>query len=340
MLFEPIKIGNLELKNRIIAEPIVSNSGGPDGAPSKKSLEIYSEYAHSGVGMVVLEQHAVHPWGRNKLSQFRLYQDSNAAALLPLTDVFAKSGIPVVAQLNFSGAGASGKELLEEKDFRLVSPSGLRNPRDLINADSKILDASEIPEIVEAFADAARRAVMIAKYTGGVQIYACHGYLLGQFLSPLTNQRDDRYGGDIKNRARILLEVTEAVRAAVPNALVSVRLGASDQMPGRPEKGLTLKESTWVANELVSLGVDWIGISGNHCIYGIGEDDNDTAYFSPYASAIREALGDNKVPIDCAGGIRSAKKAEDILKNRVCDLVGIGRPLINDKQFVHCMKNE
>jgi len=334
MLFHPITIKNIKLKNRFIAEPIVSNSGLSDGTPSEKTLDLYTAYAHSGAGMCVVEQHAVHPWGRNKLNQFRLYQDKTAADLQLLTAIFKKANIPVAAQLNFSGAGASGKELLKEEDFRLVSPSGLRNPRDLINADSQKLEQCEIQEIVDAFAFAAQRAVMIADYTGGVQIYACHGYLIGQFLSPLTNHRCDCYGGTIKNRARLLFEITEAVRAAVPNAVVSVRLGASDQMPGQPTNGLTLDESIWIAQHLVALGVDWIGISGNHCIYGIGENDNDTAYFAPYASAIRQALGNKKVPIDCAGGIRSIKRSEELLENKACDLIGIGRPLLKDKQFI------
>ena len=339
MLFQAIKIKDIELQNRLIAEPIVSNSGNPDGTPSKKSLELYKAYAHSGVGMCVIEQHAVHPWGRNKLNQFRLYRDQDAEALRPVTAIFTEAGLPVVAQLNFSGAGASDRELLKEPDFRLVSPSGLRNPRDLIHADSQELEVQELHEITASFASAAQRAVSIAGYTGGVQIYACHGYLLGQFLSPLTNQRRDCYGGTITNRARLLLEVTEAVRSAVPHAIVSVRLGAADQLPGRSNEGLCLDESIWIAKELVALGVDWIGISGNHCIYGIGENDDDTAYFAPYASAIRRSLGKNKVPIDCAGGIRSRKKSEELLINEVCDFIGIGRPLINDKQFIHHMIN-
>jgi 2,4-dienoyl-CoA reductase-like NADH-dependent reductase (Old Yellow Enzyme family) len=342
MLFESISVRNLQLKNRLVAEPIVSNSGGNDGALTVRSLEIYEGYARSGAGLVVVEQHAVHPWGRNKLSQFRLYDDEKAAALRPLTELFRRAGVPVTAQLNFSGAGASGRELLEEEDFRLVSPSGLRNPRDLIDADSEALEAARITEIVKAFASAARRAVNIAEYTGGVQIYACHGYLLGQFLSPLTNRRTDAYGGDIKNRARFLFEVVEEVRAAVPGSVVSVRLGAADRMPGQSEDGFTLRESCWIAKELASLGVDWIGVSGNHCIYGIGENDNDTAYFAPYASAIRKAIesgNGRKIPVDCAGGIRSRAKAEELLRNKVCDLVGIGRPLIKDKEFLHRMKN-
>ena len=340
MLFESIKIGNLILKNRVIAEPIVSSGGVNGGIPTEEVLDQYSSYASSGVGMIVIEQHAIHPWGRNRNTQFRLYSDEGAKSLQPLTKFFRDADIPVVAQLNFSGAGVSalGKDLLNEPDFKLVSPSGLRNPRDLVEADSEALDIKMIPEIIDSFAQAAIRAVNIAQYNGGVQIYGCHGYLLGQFLSPLTNHRTDKYGGSLQNRARLLLEVTEAVRAVVPNANVSVRLGASDQMPGQAEEGLTLAESKWIAKELAMLGIGWLSISGNHCIYGIGEDDNDTAYFAPYAAAIHKELEGTGIPLDCAGGIRSRKTAEYLLQNGVCDLIGIGRPLLKDREFVHKMK--
>ncbi len=337
MLFERLVSGKLHLENRIVAEPVVSNSGDEKGAPTSRSLDIYDGYAKSGVGLAVIEQHAVHPWGRNRLNQFRLYGDDEAASLRPLTKLFEKSGVPVVAQLNFSGAGASDKSLLHENDFRLLSPSGARNPRDLIDADSQAIDSALLPEITDAFASAAQRAVWIAGYAGGVQIYACHGYLLGQFLSPLTNRRDDAYGGDLKCRARLLFETTRAVRAAIPDSILSVRLGASDQMPGRPETGLTLRESAMIAEELLHIGVDWIGVSGNHCIYGIGEDDGDTAYFSPYSSAIRNAVG-ARIPVDCAGGIRSREKAEELLQNGVCDLIGFGRPLVQNKAFVQGLR--
>ena len=340
MLFESIKVGNLILKNRVIAEPIVSSGGIIGGAPTKEILDHYNGYPKSGVGMVVMEQHAVHLWGRNRNTQFRLYNDESAKSLQPLTKIFRDAGVPVVAQLNFAGAGISalGKDLLDEPDFKLVSPSGLRNPRDLVEANSEALGIKMIPEIIDSFAQAAIRAVNIAQYNGGVQIYGCHGYLLGQFLSPLTNHRTDKYGGSLQNRARLLLEVTEAVRAAVPNANVSVRLGASDQMPGQVENGLTLAESKWIAKELAILGIDWLSISGNHCIYGIGEDDNDTAYFAPYAAAIHKELEGTGIPLDCAGGIRSRKTAEYLLQNGVCDLIGIGRPLLKDREFVHKMK--
>lgn len=309
MLKSQCVVGNIALHNRVVAAPVVSNSADENGLPTLESLEIYRGYAESGAGMTVVEQHAVHPWGRNKLNQFRLYDDACGLALESLTALFRQRSIPVVAQLNFAGAGASGEALLTHEDFKLVSPSGLRTPRDLIKCDSQALQRGEIASIVQSFADAAGRAVRLAKYNGGVQIYAYHGYLIGQFLSPMTNQRSNSYGGALENRARLLFEIVEAVRAAVGNHPLSVRLGAADQMPGAPEAGLMLADSVWIAEELAKMRVDWLGVSGNYCIYGIGMDDNDTAYFAPYSKAVRDSVSKYGVLVDCTGGIRTVQKA-------------------------------
>lgn len=333
-LYTNLKIKNIELKNRIIIEPIVSKSGDSNGFPSDKSIEIYEKYANSGAGMVIMEQLAVHSWGRNSMGQFRLYNDENALALRILTKIFENKDIPVVAQLNFSGAGASDKSLIKEKDFRLLSPSGLRNPRDLIQMDSKMISINEIEEIVKAFGNAAKRAINLAKFSGGVQIYACHGYLIGQFLSPITNKRTDEYGGDLNSRAKILFEIVKEVKNVIGDFPLSVRLGASDQMPGREEKGLKLSESIEIAKKLVELGVDWIGVSGNHCIYGIGENDEDTAYFASYSHAIYESVKNKNIPVDCAGGIRTSKKSEELLQDGVCELIGIARPILKNENFL------
>lgn len=334
MLRDKIKIKNLELKNRILAAPIVSNSGDINGIPTEKTFEIYEKYAQSGVGMVIMEQQAVHPWGRNKISQFRLYDDNAALTLEPLTKIFRKRNIPVVAQLNFAGARASGKELLNERDFRFFSPSGIIPPFGTIKEESEPLQLNEIKEIIDSFGDGTQRAIKLAKYSGGVQIYACHGYLIGQFLSPITNQRTDKYGGELKNRARILFEIVESAKNKVGDFPLSVRLGIADYMPWETPFGLTLNESLWITEELAKMGIDWLGISGNHCSYGIGVDDKDTGYFSFYSKAIKEKIKKYGVFVDCTGGIRTAKKAETMLKDGVCDLIGIGRPLMTNKNFL------
>lgn len=330
-LFEPFEIRGIELRNRVAAAPMATMSFDNDGMPTERTIEIYRPFAESGVGMAVLEHHAVHPWGRNRFSQPRLYDDAHAEALKPLVDLFKKNNIPVLAQINFAGSMAADEGLLEKDDFEYVSPSGVKSPRDALTATPRALEPGQIEEIVEAFVTAAQRAVRISGYDG-VQIHAAHGYLLGQFLSPLTNKRDDAYGGSDKKRARLLLEITDAVRQELGDKMVSVRVGMADYMPGDPRRGLSVDETAPLARELASLGVDWIGLSGNHCGFG-ADRSGDDPYFAPFARVIHDALK-GAVPCDCAGGVRSAKTANDLLQGGVCDIVSVRRPFRSEPDFL------
>ena len=332
MLREPFEMRGYPLANRLVSAPIASRSCELDGAPSVKTLDIYRGLADSGVGMVVAEHHAVHPWGRNRVAQLRLDSDQAAHSLIPLTQLFAERKLPVLAQINFAGNNIADESLLTQDDFRLLSASsidkfgtdGTRRPQELTS--------SEIEMIVECFVQAAVRAVTISGYTG-VQIHACHGYLLGQFLSPLTNHREDAWGGSAKKRARLLLTVFDAVRSSLSSkALVTVRLGVADYMPDEPLRGLSVDEALPVARELAAMGVDGLFISGNHCGFG-GNREGDFAFFAPYARIIREGVR-GATPVECTGGIRSARTANDLLRDGVCDLVGVGRPLIKNPNYL------
>jgi len=332
---DPLEIRGIRLANRIVAAPVATRSFTREGIPSDRTMSIYRNYASSGAGMVVVEHHAVHPWGRNRAEQPRLYGDNHAEALKPLVGLFKASGTPVIAQINFAGSMTADETLLDEDDFEYVSPSGLKTPRDAVTRTPRRLDRKETGMIAEAFVEAAHRAVEIAGYDG-VMIHAAHGYLLGQFLSPLTNHREDAYGGSVMKRARLLFEITDAVRSSLasakPEALVSVRLGAADHMPEDPIRGLTADEAAQIARELAELGADWIAVSGNHCGFGDSRTE-DYPYFAPYAALIRRAL-DGRAPLDCAGGVRSAKTANKMLSDGVCDLVGIGRLFLSAPAFL------
>jgi 2,4-dienoyl-CoA reductase-like NADH-dependent reductase (Old Yellow Enzyme family) len=172
--------------------------------------------------------------------------------------------------------------------------------------------------------------VQIAGYDG-VQIHCAHGYLLGQFLSPLTNLRTDEYGGSDKKRARILYEITDAIRQTLPNVVLSVRLGMADAFPDEPRKGLSLDETVPATKELANLGLDLLCLSGNHCGYGINRTDD--AYFAPYAARFKEALG-TRLPVVCTGGIQNAKTAESLLQKGVCDFTGVGRLMLRNPNFM------
>lgn len=332
MINTEILLGNIKLNKRIIAEPVVSGKIDLSGYVNRSVLDHYTNIAKSNASIVVIEQQAVSFLGRNSLKQLSFETDESALDIKKITDIFKKEKIPVIGQLNFSGAGASGIELIAEDSFKLLSPSGLRTPRDLIRHDSIEISRSEIGQAISDFKVAALRAINISEYDG-IQIYACHGYLIGQFLSPLTNKRDDEYGGDIQGRAKLLFDIVQSIRDVLPEVNLSIRLSGSDNLPYQKQEGLTIEECCYVAQRLVELKVDWLSISGNHCIYGIGEDDNDTAYFKEYSRKIKVAINNN-IPVDLAGGIRTKAKDNELLLNDYCDTIGLGRPLVKDSNFI------
>lgn len=338
MLFEPIEIKNHLLPNRVVSAPLASSSSLPEGTPSDKSLEIYRRLSGSGVGLFIVEHHAVQLNGCTRPTQFRADNDEAAKAHANIACTLKDSGATVLAQINHAGAKIADPAVFDMPEYRAVSPSGIPLGDSWVSTKQVpyVLSAQEIKQLIADYVSAAVRMVRLGGYDG-VQVHASHGYMLGQFLSPLTNKRSDAYGGSDAKRARLLYEITDGVRQSLPDAVLSVRLGAADYLPGEAPKGLSLDETVPVARELVNLGVDMIGITGNLCGYGL--DRKDDAYFAPYAACIREAIG-RSVPVECTGGVRSARIAEKMLEDKSCDLVGVGRLILKDPDFLHKWKDE
>ena len=338
MLFEPLELHGRVLANRIVTAPLASATATADGGPSEKSLEIYRRLGSCGAGLVVVEHHAVQECGRVRPQQFMAESGEAAELNAEMARAAKAAGASAIVQINHSGAQIADAGVFDDKEFRAVSPSGVPVGKLWSSIDKRpySLSVREIKRLVEDFAEAAVRMVKISGYDG-VQIHACHGYLLGQFLSPLTNLRDDEYGGSDAKRARLLFEITDAVRQSLPDAIVSVRLGAADYLPDEKRRGLSLDETVPVARELVALGADSIHVSGNLCGYGSAMDGG--CYYAPYAARIRDAVG-GACAVECTGGIRTARDAEKLLEDGVCDLVGVGRPLLKDGNYLGAWKDE
>ncbi len=318
--FEPVEIRGVRLPNRLVAAPMASGTGDEEtGAPGPRSRELYAPLVVSGVGMAVLEHAAVRADGKVRQGQFMMDRDELVESYRAFLEPFQKANLPVVAQLNHAGSAVKDPRLMTA-DFVAVSASPVRHPRDEIGVVPRPLSEREIPLLVENFAAAARRALKAG--FAGVELHACHGFLLGQFLSPVTNQRRDAYGGDIRGRSLFLRDLVDALRGVVGDSVLAVRLGVSDVLPGEKSPGLDVEEAVWVARELAAQGVDVVDVSGNLCGYeGRGE-----AWWAPFARRLREVCGGRPLVI-CSGGIRSVKTAEELLEGRICDLVGLGRPL-------------
>ena len=332
MLFDSLKIGNICLQNRLCAAPIATASGTFNGSPTEKSIKIYKQIANSDVSLVVVEHYAVDSTGRTRQQQFLANTDITAKAHAQIARVIKDVGKLALAQINHSGAKIMDGAVFKMDDYRCLSPSGIGVGKfwEQISATPEKLSVTEIKKIIDNFASAAKRIAYIAGYDG-IVIHAAHGYLVGQFMSPLTNMRIDAYGGSYYRRMRFLYDIVDAVRKSVPDKVIAVRLGAADTMPNAPSHGLTITETATAARELVALGVDIIFVSGNLCGYGLTEKRE--GYFAPYALAIRNAIN-AKIPIECTGGIRSIRCAERMLQEKSCDLIGIGRPLHANYKFL------
>ncbi len=332
MIFEPIELKNNILSNRIVSAPLASSSSKEDGTPSERSLEIYGRFASSGAALVIVEHHAVNLCGRTRPEQFLANSDDTAEQHRQMTDLFKKEKALCMVQVNHAGAKIADPDVFKMEGYRPQSPSGIPvgDNWDKFGRKPEIMTKAEIKKTVEDFVEAAVRMVKTAGYDG-IQIHASHGYLLGQFLSPLTNRRDDDYGGTGAKRARMLYEITDGIRQTLKDIPLSVRLGAADYLPGDDPKGLSTDDTAAVAAELADLGVDMISITGNLC--GYGADRKDSAYFAPYAERIKGRVG-SSVLVECTGGINDPQTADKLITNGVCDLVGVGRLMLRDPGFV------
>lgn len=319
LLLEPMQIGSLTLANRLVMPPMATAKAEPDGKVSQAMLDYYEEKSRGGyISLIIIEHSFISPEGKAHNNQLSVAEDSVIRGLQELAAIIHHNGPKAVMEINHAGCQTN-----EEVTGRLVvGPSAVANPR-YGNIPNE-LTQSEIAQIVQAFGDAAVRV----KKAGfdGVEIHAAHGYLLNQFLSSLTNQRQDEYGGSLLNRIRIHLEVIAAVRNAVgPDFPLLMRLGAADYMDG----GTTIVDSQIAAREFEKAGLDMLDISGGFCGY-IVPGLSGQGFFAPLSKAIKKVVS---IPVILTGGITEAQAAEELLAEGKADLIGVGRAILKDSKW-------
>lgn len=316
-LLTPLPWKGMVLRNRIVMPPMASDLATPEGEPTRRHFDHYLPRARGGVALVVVEHSYVQPGGRLTPTQLGIHHDGVVEPFRKLVAAIHATGARVAIQITHAG-GATTEAVCGSQP---VGPSEVPHPR--TGRAPRALGEDELPALAEAFAAAARRARLAG--FDAVEIHGAHGFLLNQFLSPLTNRRQDRYGGSLENRARFPLEVVKAVRAAVgPDFPVMYRLGAADNVPG----GLTLEESQEVAPLLVEAGVDLLDISGG--LGGSRPAGAPPGYFVPLAVGIKQVV---EVPVLVTGGITDPFFADEIVRTGKADLVGIGRALLADPDW-------
>ena len=329
-LFSPITLRGLTLSNRIVVSPMCQYSSD-DGAATDWHLIHLGGLALSGAGMLCIEATAVEPEGRITPSDLALYDDRTEAALRRVLAAVRKySRIPVAMQLAHAGRKASshvpwqGGQLIAQAEggWLPVAPSAV--PQREHEPPPAELDAVGLFRIREAFVATAKRAVGLG--IDALEIHNAHGYLLHEFLSPISNRRTDEYGGTLENRLRFPLAVFEAVRGAVPADMpVGVRVSGTDWVEG----GWDIEQACVFAAELKKLGVDWIDASSG----GVSPAQRiplGPGYQVHLAQAIREATG---VPTIAVGMITDPQQAEEIVATGKADLVALARGMLFDPRW-------
>ncbi|WP_206870736.1 oxidoreductase [Clostridium zeae] len=326
-IFSPLKVKNMTIKNRIIMPPMGTNYASQNGEINSDHIKYYEQRAKGGTGLIIVENATVDfPLGSNGTTQLRIDHDSFMPALYKLTERMHKYGTCVAMQINHSGASAVPDRI----GCQAVSSSNI--PSKTGGAVPRTLDKEEILNIVEKYGKAAKR-VQTAGFDA-VEIHAGHSYLICQFLSPIYNKREDEFGGSIENRARFARMVIDSVRAAVgPMFPIFLRISADELLEG----GNTLEDTLKIL-EYLNEEVDVFNVSAalnDSLQYQIDNMNLKDGWRSYMSRAVREKF--NK-PTITTGNIRNPEVAENILAEGHADLIGIGRGLIADPNWVSKVK--
>ncbi|WP_447002606.1 mycofactocin system FadH/OYE family oxidoreductase 2 [Saccharothrix isguenensis] len=322
-LFSPLRIGPVVVPNRIVFAAHLTNQAR-DGLPGEEHAEYYAARAAGGAGLIITEEHSTHPtdWPYEKLVHG--FRREAVAGYRRITDAVHAHGVPIFAQLNHNGGQASSMY----SRLPVWAPSAVPDP--LFREVPKAIDHGEIAEVVAGYRTVAAQCVEGG--FDGVELQCSHSSIVRGFLSPATNLRTDGYGGSLRNRARVLLEIIDAVRSAIgPDRALGVRLCGDELI----EHGTTIEEAVEVARMVEATGsVDYVNTSIGVATSTLFMIEASMAIPPGYAlfiaSAIREAV---RLPVVGSGRIKDPTQAERALAEGRCDLVGVVRGQVADPDF-------
>lgn len=316
ILLESQKVKDFIFKNRYVCAPFDIASATDDGLITEKLLSIYEQ--RKGPSLIVVEQAAVASEGQYRENLIFVDRDECIDGLSKLASVIHNNNQVAVLQINHAGSAAD----VSLTGLEAVAPSAVIHPA-VKRSMPRALTIDEIQGIKEAFVNAAVRAIKAG--FDGVEIHNCNGFLLTQFLSPLTNLRTDEYGGSFENRCRLILEIVKDVRKAIGDRkLLLVRLGLDDLLPG----GLTLEEGCLAAEKLEKSGIDILDIS--------------TGLVPPLRlpgpamlrDMLRTVKGHVNIPVIGAGELENIQIAADMVEKGEVDFIALGRPIMKQPNIV------
>ena len=332
-LFSPLALGPVELPNRIVVSPMCQYSAA-DGSATDWHLQHLMQLAISRAGMVVVEATAVERTGRISHGCLGLYSDANEAALARVLDAarrVAAPGTRFAIQIGHAGRKAScqrpwegGKPLSRSEDpWPTVAPSAV--PFIPEGPPPQALDAQGLARVTAAFCRAAERAVRLG--FEAIELHGAHGYLLHEFLSPLSNLRKDAHGGSVEGRMRFPLEVARAVRAVVPRRVaLGARITGTDWADG----GLTVEDAVAFATALKGAGLDYVCVSGGGAVPHV-KIPLGPGYQVPLAAKVKAESG---LVTRAVGLIVTPEQAEAIVASGQADCVALARAFLDDPRWV------
>ena len=329
LLFTPLKLKSIELRNRIVVSPMCQYSS-VDGFANDWHLVHLGSRAVGGAALLIAEATAISPEGRISPEDLGIWKDEHIGKLKQNTDFIAGQGAVAGIQLAHAGRKAStypawkgrGQVPLDQGGWKTLAPSPIPFHH---SEDTPLeLDQAGIEKVIADFAAAAQRSLQAGFKV--IEIHAAHGYLIHQFLSPLSNTRTDSYGGSFENRIRILLEVVDAIQNVGPAELpVFVRISATDWV----ENGWNEDESAKLSQILADKGISLIDVSSG----GLASNAKipvGPSYQVPFSAKIKK---ETTALTGAVGLITEAQQAEDILKNNEADLIVMARELLRDPYF-------
>lgn len=322
-LFQPGKIGNMEVKNRIVMPPMGTDYASEEGYVTQRQIEYYAERAKGGVGLVIVEASCVQsPIGKGFQGQIVVDHDKYLPGLSRLAEAIKKNGAKAAIQLHHAGNAAPIKAT---GGLQPVAPSAVTRRS---YPTARALTTAEIKEIIGCFIEAALRVCRAG--FDAVEIHSAHHYLLAQFLSPAWNERTDEYGGALANRVRVLVEIVKGIKERAPDLPVICRFngreyGVDEFLGGR--RGLTLEEACEVARLVERAGADAVHVScegwGRYAVINIPPTPGEML---PLAEAVKKAVS---IPVIAVGRL-DPRVGELALKEGKADFIAIGRALLAD----------
>lgn len=321
VLKQPLTIKGVTLANRYASAPLDLQQASETGLVTDELLDLYRR--RRGPGLIIVEHSYVQPVGRWNTRQLAVDRDECIDGLKRLAELLHSRGQAAVMQISHAGSCANP----DITGLEPVGPSAVLHPLRAVT-EPHALTLGEIERIKEAFVTAALR-VQKAGFDG-VEIHGAHGYLLCQFLSPLTNKRTDKYGGSLENRARLHCEIVRLVRQMVDrNFLIFFRLGCDDFITG----GTTVDDAAWLAPRLAADGVDVLdvtsGMTGSRAFTGDG-------FFRPMLKTMKESVS---IPVIGVGGLDKPEVAAAVIANGEADIVALGRAIVREPAVVERLLN-